>query len=129
MDDLPISFRFIEGIAVVTFEGDLDHNHIDLVFAAVDELVARERCRIILDFQGLGVVSSSALGVFMAYVEDLRERQAYEETAPEIKLVVGDPRVTNVFDLLGFQMLFDYYRSVYEAVEAILDEGSCSRDQ
>lgn len=122
MDDFPINFLFIEGIAVVTVEGRFDDSLVGLVFAAVDELVARERYRIILDFQGLGVVSSSALGVFMAYVEDLRERQAYEETAPRIKLVVGDPRVHNVSGLLGFDLLFDLYESVYEAVEAFLSE-------
>jgi anti-anti-sigma factor len=122
LDDFPISFRFIEGIAVVTVEGKLDDSLVGLAFAAVDELVAQERYRIILDFQGLGVVSSSALGVFMAYVEDLRERQAYEETAPEIKLVVGDPRIHNMSGLLGFDLLFDLYESVYEAVEAFLGE-------
>ena len=82
--------------------------------------ILRERYRIILDLQEPGVVSSSTLGVFMAYVEELREKTAGMGTVPEIKLAVDDSRVRNVLALLGFPI----YPSVYEAVEAFLDEDT-----
>ncbi len=67
LDDFPIQFRFIEWIAVVTVVGKLDHESINLVIAAANKLVKRERYRIILDLQEPGVVRSLTLGVFMGY--------------------------------------------------------------
>ena len=46
----------------------------------------------------------------MAYIEEVRERGG------DIKIAALQPRVYNVFDLLGFPMLFDIVETEGEAV-------------
>ncbi len=46
----------------------------------------------------------------MAYIEEIREK------AGDIKIAALQPKVFNVFDLLGFPMLFDVVETEEEAV-------------
>ena len=56
-------------------------------------------------------ISSAGLGVFMAYIEDVRKNQG------DIKLSNMSPKVFNVFDLLGFPLLYDITKDEAEAVQ------------
>jgi len=47
----------------------------------------------------------------MAYIEEVREQGG------DIKIAALQPRVYNVFDLLGFPVLFDITESEDEAVQ------------
>jgi anti-sigma B factor antagonist len=55
-------------------------------------------------------ISSAGLGVFMAYIEEVRE------SGGDIKIAALQPKVFNVFDLLGFPMLFDIIETEEGAV-------------
>jgi anti-sigma B factor antagonist len=46
----------------------------------------------------------------MAYIEDVRKNQG------DIKLTNMSPKVYNVFDLLGFPILYEIYRDEAEAL-------------
>ena len=65
----------------------------------------------LLDLSGLEYISSAGLGVFMAFIEPLREQGG------DIKIAALQPRVYNVFDLLGFPMLFDIVDTEEEALK------------
>lgn len=114
MDDLPIHFSFVEGIAVVSVDGPCTVQVMELVGAAVEKLLARGYPRIVLDFDRFELTSSAALGVFMPYLEDSRERGA------DLRLVVSHYRVRNVLDLLGFDRVFRLHKSVSDAIDAFL---------
>jgi anti-sigma B factor antagonist len=53
----------------------------------------------------------------MAYIEELREQGG------DIKIAALQPRVYNVFDLLGFPMLFDIVDSEEDAVSKFQSNG------
>lgn len=46
-------------------------------------------------------ISSAGLGVFMSFVEELRERGG------DIKICGLVPKVQQIFDILGFQAIYD----------------------
>ena len=78
--------------------------------------------RIIIDGEHLAYISSAGLGVFMAFVEEIRAEDG------DIKIAALTPKVFNVFDLLGFPMLFDIVGTVEEAVQ-LFTAGHKADDQ
>ncbi len=65
----------------------------------------------------LSYISSAGLGVFMAYIEDVRKN------AGDIKLTNMSPKVYNVFDLLGFPLLYEIFKDEREAVKKFLEKA------
>ncbi|MDX1702382.1 MAG: STAS domain-containing protein, partial [Melioribacteraceae bacterium] len=62
-------------------------------------------------FEELAYISSAGLGVFMAYIEKIRENNG------DIKLSNMSDKVYNIFDLLGFPLLYEIYKTEDEAVK------------
>ena len=60
-------------------------------------------------------ISSAGLGVFMAYIEEIRENGG------DIKITNLQAKVFNVFDLLGFPLLFDILDTEEEAFTRFRD--------
>ena len=79
--------------------------------AAIQKCLNDGNVSIIVNGKDLNYISSAGLGVFMAYIEEIRELDG------DIKIAELAPRVFNVFDLLGFPVLFDIVRTEEEATE------------
>ena len=62
-------------------------------------------------------ISSAGLGVFMAFIEDVRENEG------DIKLTNMSPKVYNVFDLLGFPLLYEILKDEQDAVNRFFDKA------
>jgi anti-sigma B factor antagonist len=73
-------------------------------------LINNQRYKIVVNFQDLAYISSAGLGVFMAFIEKVRENSG------DIKLSSMTDKVFNIFDLLGFPLLYEIYNSEDEAV-------------
>jgi anti-sigma B factor antagonist len=65
----------------------------------------------VVNCKDLSYISSAGLGVFMAYIEDVRKNKG------DIKLSNMSPKVFNVFDLLGFPLLYEITKEEQEAVK------------
>ena len=75
------------------------------------DLIDKNRFNIVVDFKDLAYISSAGLGVFMAYIEKIRESNG------DIKLSSMNEKVFNIFDLLGFPLLYEIFKSETEAVQ------------
>ncbi|MCX6139328.1 MAG: STAS domain-containing protein [Candidatus Kapabacteria bacterium] len=71
--------------------------------------------RFVVNFADLDYISSAGLGVFMVFIEDVKRDSG------DIKMAAMKDKVFTVFDLLGFQVLFDIFNTVDEAVIAFPD--------
>ncbi|MEM1043532.1 MAG: STAS domain-containing protein [Bacteroidota bacterium] len=98
-------------VCVLDLKGELDAHTSGELEAAFQKCIDDERPRIVVHGGDLQYISSAGLGVFMAYIEEVREQGG------DIKIAALQPRVYNVFDLLGFPVLFDITDSEAEAVE------------
>ncbi len=106
-----ISKQTREGIDCIYLKGYLDAHTAPELENAISESVAGGNNRIIINFRDLDYISSAGLGVFMAFIEDVREKGG------DLKMAEMKPRVFNVFDLLGFPVLFDIMENETLAME------------
>lgn len=88
-------------LTVLALEGYLDaHTAPEFENAVQQEIDAGHR-RLIVDCKGLSYISSAGLGVFMSFLEEIRE------AGGDIKICGPSPKVLQVFEILGFPALFD----------------------
>ena len=99
-------------------KGELDAHTASELEAALQKCLDEQHSRIIVHGGDLQYISSAGLGVFMAYIEEVREQGG------DIKIAALQPRVYNVFDLLGFPVLFDITSTEDEAVQRFSDDGA-----
>lgn len=110
MSNFSVGFRSNEPIQILDLKGELDAHTASELEAALQKCQDDERNQIVVNGENLQYISSAGLGVFMAYIEEVRERGG------DIKIAALQPKVYNVFDLLGFPMLFDIVDTEKEAV-------------
>lgn len=109
--------RSSEGdLTVLTLDGFLDaHTAPQFEQAIQSELDAGHR-QIIVDCSKLTYISSAGLGVFMGFIEELREQGG------DIKICGLSPKVEQVFEILGFHSLYDIVADVPAAVRRFAEE-------
>lgn len=90
-----------ENVQLIYLHGFLDAHTAPDLENAISKVIISGNSNIVVNFKDLDYISSAGLGVFMAFIEDVREKGG------DIKLCNMKPKVFSVFDLLGFPMLFD----------------------
>lgn len=89
------------GVSVLYIKGYLDAHTAQDLESAFQTLVDANRFNIVVNFKDLNYISSAGLGVFMGFIEDIRNNGG------DIKLTNMKPKIFRVFDLLGFPTLYD----------------------
>jgi len=116
MSEFKIAQRESNNISVLELKGYLDAHTAPRLEEAFQQLLKSQRFRIVVNFKDLSYISSAGLGVFMAYIEDVRKN------AGDIKLTNMSPKVYNVFDLLGFPLLYEIFKDESEAIRKFFDK-------
>lgn len=116
MKTFNISHRTNSGLEVLDLQGELDAHTASQLEDALKNLIHNNKSNIIVNFQELDYIASAGLGVFMAYIEDVRSNGG------DIKLTNMNDKVYNVFDLLGFPTLYDILKDEIQAIEKFLEE-------
>lgn len=98
------------GARVLALEGYLDAHTAPNFETAIQQELEAGRLRIIADCSGLTYISSAGLGVFMSFIEEIREGGG------DLKLAAIAPKVYQVFEVLGFPSIFDITGTVEEAL-------------
>lgn len=103
------------GIRIFRISGSLDAHTAPKLEEAIGEATSQGIYRIIVNFKDLDYISSAGLGVFMAFVEEIRENSG------DIKLTEMESKVQSVFELLGFPLIFDILPSDASAIQMFKD--------
>ncbi len=111
MSTFKINVRESSNVQVLDLKGYLDAHTAPDLEKAFQDLLDGKKYKLIVNCKDLTYISSAGLGVFMAYIEDVRKNQG------DIKLSNMSPKVFNVFDLLGFPLLYDITKDEAEAVQ------------
>jgi anti-sigma B factor antagonist len=112
MKNFSITLRDVETISVLDISGELDAHTASRLENSLKSLINQNRYNIIVNCRALDYIASAGLGVFMAYIEDVRS------LGGDIKLTNMNERVYNVFDLLGFPTLYDILEDENEAIQS-----------
>jgi len=110
MSNFSVGFRDNGEVRILDLKGELDAHTASELEAAIQKCQSDNQVHILINGQNLMYISSAGLGVFMAYIEEVRE------SGGDIKIAALQPKVFNVFDLLGFPMLFDITETEDEAI-------------
>lgn len=103
-------------VRVLALNGYLDAHTAPHFENAIQEEMQAGNLNLIADCGGLTYISSAGLGVFMSFIEEIRD------AGGDIKLAAIAPKVYQVFEVLGFPALFDILDTV-EAAAAKFAEG------
>lgn len=111
MKNFKINHRTRGGLEVLDLHGELDAHTASHLEDSLKLLIGSDKSNIIVNCKELEYIASAGLGVFMAYIEDVRN------TGGDIKLTNMNEKVYNVFDLLGFPTLYDILDDETDAVK------------
>jgi len=110
MSDFNTALRENDDVQVIELCGYLDAHTAPQLESAFSDLISKKKYKIVANFEKLKYISSAGLGVFMAFIETIRENNG------DIKFASMIPSVYNIFDLLGFPMLYEFFNSEEEAI-------------
>ncbi len=111
MSDFKLNVRNIGEVNIVDIKGYLDAHTAPDLENAFTKLMSDKNFKIVVNCKNLNYISSAGLGVFMMFIEEVRKNSG------DIKLTNMTPKVYNVFDLLGFPLLYDITQEETEAVK------------
>ena len=97
-------------VSVINLKGFLDAHTAPTLENNFTQLINSNKFKIVVNFEELAYISSAGLGVFMAFIERIRDNNG------DIKLANMTDKVFNIFDLLGFPLLYEIYKTEEEAV-------------
>lgn len=100
---------------VLSLEGYLDAHTAPQFEEAVQNEMDQGNIRLIVDGPHLTYISSAGLGVFMSFIEEIREMGG------DIKISGIAPKVKQVFEILGFNELFDMVEDVDAAKQRFVE--------
>lgn len=120
MKNFNIEQHTVQSFKVLKLRGELDAHTASQLEQALQNLIDENEINIIVNFDQLNYIASAGLGVFMAYIEEVRENGG------DIKLTNMNDKVYNVFDLLGFPSLYDILKTENEAVKKFEAENTKS---
>lgn len=117
MSDFKIALRERESVNVLDLKGYLDAHTAPKLEEAFQGLLKNARYNIVVNCRDLSYISSAGLGVFMAFIEDVRKNSG------DIKLTNMTPKVYNVFDLLGFPLLYEILKDEQDAIRKFMEKA------
>jgi anti-sigma B factor antagonist len=98
-------------IVVLQLEGFLDAHTAPVFEQAIQSELDAGRVRLVVDGQTLTYISSAGLGVFMGFIEQIREQGG------DLKICGLNPKVRQIFEILGFQAIYDMVDAVPDAIQ------------
>ncbi|MBP1682939.1 MAG: Anti-anti-sigma regulatory factor [Ignavibacteriaceae bacterium] len=111
MADFSTSIKETGEVSIINLKGFLDAHTAPTLENNFTELIKDNKFKIVVNFEELAYISSAGLGVFMAFIENIRDNKG------DIKLTNMSDKVFNIFDLLGFPLLYEIYKDEQEAIK------------
>ena len=100
-----------DGVTVITLEGFVDAHTAPHFENAIQAEIGAGRNKIVVDCRKLSYISSAGLGVFMSFIEEVRD------AGGDIKICGLVPKVRHTFEILGFQDIFEMHDEQSTAVD------------
>ncbi|SHM43107.1 anti-sigma B factor antagonist [Cyclobacterium lianum] len=100
---------------VITLNGEVDASNSVELDEVIQEAIAENASKILVDGNRLEYISSAGLGVFMSYLEDFNEKQV-------TFVIFGlNEKILNVFHILGLDQLISIKSTKEEAERALYE--------
>ena len=100
-----------DGFAVIRLEGAVDAHTAPQFEEAVQSVIDDGQNKIVVDCEKLSYISSAGLGVFMGFIEEVRD------AGGDIKICSLSDKAKQPFEILGFETLFHFCPDVASSKE------------
>ncbi|OQX95536.1 hypothetical protein B6I21_04870 [candidate division KSB1 bacterium 4572_119] len=113
MQGIDLSLNYIgakSDIALLEVKGFLDTATSTVVSNKLREIFNKEIFQLVIDMSSVNYVSSAGWGVFVGEIRNIRE------SGGDLKIVQMTPDVYEVFEMLEFNRILDYYETIEESV-------------
>jgi anti-sigma B factor antagonist len=101
-----------DGVVVIAPEGELDVSNSPELKEAIEQEIGNGRRKIVIDLQRVVYVDSSALGVLVSGLKEMRRQQG------SLKLAHLTGSVAKIFQLTRLSRFFEVYESLDEALKS-----------
>lgn len=91
-----------EHLSILYLKGTLDAHTAQALENQIQSFLSNGIYRFVMNLRYLDYISSAGLGVFMAFVEEVRNNNG------DIKFSEVKPNIYTIFELLGFPLIFDF---------------------
>ncbi len=99
-----------QDIALLKIKGYLDTTTSSEVSNRLKEILNKGTYQLIIDMSSVNYVSSAGWGVFVGEIRTIRENGG------DLKIVQMTPDVSDVFEMLEFNRILDYYDTIEESI-------------
>ena len=90
-----------DGLSIITLDGFVDAHTAPQFEKEIQTEIEAGHLRLVVNCEKLNYISSAGLGVFMSFIEEVREQGG------DIKICGLIPKVKHTFEILGFQDIFE----------------------
>jgi anti-sigma B factor antagonist len=108
-------------LSILALDGFLDAHTAPMFEQAIQKEMEASHLRIVVNCEKLTYISSAGLGVFMSFIEEIRD------AGGDIKICGIIPKVKQVFEILGFSSLFDIVDTVEQAARKFSETAAQER--
>jgi anti-sigma B factor antagonist len=98
-------------IKIIQCKGYIDTTTSAMLESAMGDLIKDKFYRILMDLGEVDYISSAGWGIFISEIKNIRKNKG------DLKLVNMKPEVMEIFELLDFTNILEYYKSLDEAVK------------
>ncbi|MDR0376788.1 MAG: STAS domain-containing protein [Spirochaetaceae bacterium] len=122
-DSLKITLNTVEGIdkcLILYLAGYIDTYNSNIFQKRITRIIERGYNRLIFQCEGLNYVSSTGIGSFTVFLKSVKPRGG------DVILLEIQPKVFEVFHLLGFSQFFNIQKTLEEALDYFREEGAAS---
>lgn len=100
-DDVAITHEQVNGVAVVTVQGEIDVASAPELRTQLHELCTSDTASVAVDLRAVTFLDSSALGVLVGALRRCRENNS------DFRLIINSPRLLKIFDITGLTSVFE----------------------
>jgi anti-sigma B factor antagonist len=111
MEGLTINVSDKEDIKIISCKGFIDTTTSQTLENTLSDILKKQCYKIIIDLSEVDYISSAGWGIFVSEIKNIRKNKG------DLKLVNMKPEVMEIFELLDFTNILEYYKDVDEAVK------------
>lgn len=111
MSEFNISERHENNICILELHGMLDAHTTNSLEDAFKRNISKGYIKIIVNLKNLEYITSAGLGVFMEFIEEIRENKG------DILFCCYSQKIYKIFDLLGFPVIFQFFDEENDAIK------------
>jgi anti-sigma B factor antagonist len=115
MSELEVETRELDDIVLLYPQGFINAHTVRLFEGEIQKALERRRFKIVVNCSRLVYIASAGLGAIMGAIEEVRGNGG------DIRLSELNETVANIFEILGFNHLYQIFPSEVEAVLSFRD--------